>query len=202
MAISRDCVRLPRLEGGFDARDLRVGELEFPGRNRERGIPHQALLADDHFSLHLDGLLLIGTEREPVLDGPDRADGAHVCPLRAQERWVWSSISFISFVPLWVGVEQNVACRHSGGILDLDHARPAGRIAGAHQFGETVAVAGAAGEDQFAVGGEFQEGAVGKVGAGPWILRGEVVSSGAAMTVGPAARPEAMCGVCEAQVRA
>jgi len=37
---------------------------------------------------------------------------------------------------------------------------------------------------------------------GPWILRGEVVASGAAMMVGPAARPEEMCGTCEARVRA
>jgi len=37
---------------------------------------------------------------------------------------------------------------------------------------------------------------------GPWILRGDVVVSGAAMTVGPLAIPEAMCGVWVAQVRA
>ena len=37
---------------------------------------------------------------------------------------------------------------------------------------------------------------------GPWILRGEVVVSRAAKTVEPAERPEAMCGVWEAQVRA
>jgi hypothetical protein len=37
---------------------------------------------------------------------------------------------------------------------------------------------------------------------GPWILRGEVLESGAAITVAPASRPEAMCGVWEAQVRA
>jgi hypothetical protein len=37
---------------------------------------------------------------------------------------------------------------------------------------------------------------------GPWILSGDVVVSGAAITVGPAARPEAMSSVCDAQVRA
>jgi len=67
---------------------------------------------------------------------------------------------------------------------------------------KAVAVSGAAGEDEFAVGGEFEQRAVGEVGAGPWIFRGDVVESGAAITVGPAARPEAMCGVWEAQVRA
>jgi len=36
---------------------------------------------------------------------------------------------------------------------------------------------------------------------GPRILRGDVVLSGSAMVVGPAARPEPVCGVCEAQVR-
>jgi len=37
---------------------------------------------------------------------------------------------------------------------------------------------------------------------GPWILSGEVVLSEAAMTVGPAVRQEAVCGVCDAQVQA
>ncbi len=37
---------------------------------------------------------------------------------------------------------------------------------------------------------------------GPWILRGEVVESGAALTVGPEATPEGACGVFDAQVRA
>jgi hypothetical protein len=36
---------------------------------------------------------------------------------------------------------------------------------------------------------------------GPWILRGAVVLSGAAIMVGPVARPEAMYGTCEAHVR-
>ena len=36
---------------------------------------------------------------------------------------------------------------------------------------------------------------------GPWILSGEVVESGTAMMVGPAARPEEMRGIWDAQVR-
>lgn len=37
---------------------------------------------------------------------------------------------------------------------------------------------------------------------GPWTFRGEVVESGAAMTIDPEARPEVMGGVWDAQVRA
>jgi hypothetical protein len=50
--------------------------------------------------------------------------------------------------------------------FDLDHSCPAGGVVGGAEVGEPVAVAGAAGEDKFAVGGEFKKGAVGEVGAG------------------------------------
>ena len=48
-----------------------------------------------------------------------------------------------------VGIEQDVAERGAGGGLDLDDARPAGGVVGGGQFGEAVAGAGAAGEDEF-----------------------------------------------------
>ncbi len=73
---------------------------------------------------------------------------------------------------LRVGVEQNVPERGPGGSLDLDDAGPAGRIVCGAQFGEAVAVARAAGVDEFAVGGEFEQRAVGKIGAVRWLLLG------------------------------
>jgi len=54
-------------------------------------------------------------------------------------------------------VEQDVAEGGAGGGFDLDDAGPAGRVVRSGEFGEAVAVAGAAGEDQFAVGGEFEQ---------------------------------------------
>ena len=53
-----------------------------------------------------------------------------------------------------------------GGSFHLDQAGPAGGVGGGHQLCQAIAVAGAAGEEQFALGGEFEEGAVGEVGAG------------------------------------
>jgi len=35
-------------------------------------------LAVDHFSFQLDGFLLVGVERDTILDDPDHANGAHV----------------------------------------------------------------------------------------------------------------------------
>ena len=43
-------------------------------------------LPSGHLALQLDGLLLVGVERNAILDVPDRANRTHVCPLRAQER--------------------------------------------------------------------------------------------------------------------
>lgn len=54
-------------------------------RDRERGVPHHALLARDHLALHLDGFLLVGVERDAILDVPDRANRTHVRTLRAQQ---------------------------------------------------------------------------------------------------------------------
>ena len=67
--------------------------------------------------------------------------------------------------PLWAGVEQDVSERAPRWGLDFQHAGPTGGVVGGAEVGEAVAVAGAAGEDEFAVGGEFEEGAVGEVGA-------------------------------------
>ena len=75
-------------------------------------------------------------------------------------------------VLLGVGVQQNVAEGGSGGGFHLEDARPAGGVVGGAEFGEAVAVAGATGEDQFAVGGEFEKGAVSEVGAGAVDLDG------------------------------
>src|SRR5579885_1785539 len=72
-------------------------------------------------------------------------------------RWVWSSISLMFCVPLRVGVEQDVARRHAGGIFDFDNARPSGGIAGAHQFREAVAVAAATCDQKFARRRDLQE---------------------------------------------
>lgn len=65
-----------------------------------------------------------------------------------------------------------------------------------------IAVASAAGADEFPVGRNLEEGAVGEVGAMAVDFEGEVVSSKAAMTVGPVATPDARCGAWDAQVRA
>ena len=46
-----------------------------------------------------------------------------------------------------VGIEQDVAEGGSGGGLDLDDAGPAGGVVGGGQFGEAVAVAGAASQE-------------------------------------------------------
>ena len=69
-------------------------------------------------------------------------------------------------VLLGVGVQQNVAEGGSGGGFHLEDARPAGGVVGGAEFGEAVAVAGAAGKDEFAAWGEFEQRAVGEVGAG------------------------------------
>jgi hypothetical protein len=50
-------------------------------------------------------------------------------------------------------------------VFHVENAGPPGRAVGGSEFGKPVAVAGAAGEDEFAVGGEFQERAVDEVGA-------------------------------------
>ena len=47
---------------------------------------HSALLASHHLALQLDYFLLVGVERDAILDCPDRANRTNVCPLRAQER--------------------------------------------------------------------------------------------------------------------
>ncbi len=60
---------------------------------------------------------------------------------------------------LWVCVKQDVAEGRARLRLCLQRARPAGRVVGA-EFSKSVAVAGSAGEDEFAVGGEFEEGAL------------------------------------------
>jgi len=67
---------------------------------------------------------------------------------------------------LRIGVAQEAAEGRPGGCFHLEHARPAGGVAGGLEFGEPIAVAGAAGEDEFAVGGELEEAAVGEVRAG------------------------------------
>jgi hypothetical protein len=54
----------------------------------------------------------------------------------------------------------------SGVGLEQDDPGPARGVGGGGQCGEAVAVAGAAGQDEFAGGGELEEGAVGQVGAG------------------------------------
>jgi hypothetical protein len=56
-----------------------------------------------------------------------------------------------------VAVEQDVPCRDARGILHSDHARPAGGIAGAHDFGEAVTIVRAACDDEFAVVQHFQK---------------------------------------------
>jgi len=101
-----------------------------------------------------------------------------------------------------IGLEQEVATRRACWCFHLEHASPTGRVAGGLEFGRAVASAGAAGEDEFAARGELEQGAVGEVGAGAVVLRGEAVESGVAITVGPAARPAFTSGVCKAQVRA
>jgi len=78
-------VRVPCLKRSCEACDLRIGELKLPCRNRERGVPHHALLAGDYLAPQLDSLLLSAVERDPVLNGPDRADRAHICPLRTEQ---------------------------------------------------------------------------------------------------------------------
>jgi len=72
----------------------------------------------------------------------------------------------LSFPGLWIGIQKDVARRGASRRLYLQDAGPAGWIAGAHQFGEAIAVAGSSGEDEFAGGSEFEEGAVGEVRAG------------------------------------
>jgi len=52
-----------------------------------------------------------------------------------------------------VRVQKDVAESGPSRGFHLDHAGPAGGVVGWAEFGEAVAVAGAAGEDQFAVGG-------------------------------------------------
>ena len=37
-------------------------------------------------AIQLDDLILVGIQGDAILDGPDRVDRTHVCPLRAQER--------------------------------------------------------------------------------------------------------------------
>lgn len=71
-----------------------------------------------------------------------------------------------------IGVQENVSECGTGRRFDFKYAGPAGRIVGGPEFGEPIAIAGAASEDEFAVGGEFEEGAVGKVGAGAVDLEG------------------------------
>ena len=78
-------VRVPRFDCRLDAGELRIGELEVFGRERDRGVPRHALLAGDHLAFHLDRLRFVGVERNAVLNGPDRMNRPHVCPLRAEE---------------------------------------------------------------------------------------------------------------------
>jgi GMP synthase-like glutamine amidotransferase len=54
-------------------------------------------------------------------------------------------------------VKQDEAESGSGRCCQFEHARPARGIAGSHEFSATVAVAGAAGKDELAIGGEFEE---------------------------------------------
>jgi hypothetical protein len=84
-AISSGAVGVPRFNRCFDACDFWLGELELFGGDRAFGIPHNALLAGDHFALQLDGCFLVGVQGEAVLDGPDRTNGADVCALCAEE---------------------------------------------------------------------------------------------------------------------
>ena len=68
---------------------------------------------------------------------------------------------------LRIEIGQDVAERRTSGRLHLEHARPAGRVAGCCEFCEAVAGARAGGQDEFTIGGEFQERGIGEVGAWP-----------------------------------
>jgi hypothetical protein len=97
MTIGRCTVAIPGLDCSPDPGGLRIGELKLFGIQRERGVPHYPFLARDHFALHFDRLLLVGVERDAVLNGPDRANRAHVCPLRAQERMQVEALGVILY---------------------------------------------------------------------------------------------------------
>lgn len=60
-------------------------------------------------------------------------------------------------------VQQDIAEGGTGFSLHPQHDRPAARVVSGSEFSE--AVAGAAGEDQFAFCAEFAKGAVGQIGA-------------------------------------
>lgn len=59
-------------------------------------------------------------------------------------------------------MRQDVPEKPAAWRVDLYNAGPTGRVVGGAEFGEAAPVVGAAGEDELAVGGEFEERAAGK----------------------------------------
>ena len=86
-AVGVHTVPVPGFDGSFDPGNLGVRELELLGRQRERRVPEDALLAGDELALEVEGLLLVGCEGDLVLDGPDGADGGYVAALGAEAEW-------------------------------------------------------------------------------------------------------------------
>ena len=107
-------------------------------------------MGDDEASLQFDGLLLVGRGGEVVLERPERRSWR--LHRRAGRRGRQGSSG--------VGIKQDVAEGGTGGGLHFEHAGLAGGVGGDSEVGEAVAVAGAAGEDEFAARGEFEQGAV------------------------------------------
>lgn len=92
---------------------------------------------------------------------------------RSSKSSCWSMICWWNLAELSrVRVKQDVAEGGARRRFHLDHARPARGIDGGPDLSEAVAVAGAAGEDEFAVGGEFEQRAVREVGAGAMDFEG------------------------------
>ena len=146
-----DAVRVPRLDRRLEARALRVGELEHPRRQIESAGFHTTRSWPPTISRFSSSAFPRQHQARSVLYRPDRANGSHVRPLCAQERVQVQTLGVVQcqfhrffLSGLRVGVEQDVASRRSGRRLHFQNARPSGRIGGAHQFGEAVAVAGAA----------------------------------------------------------
>ena len=86
-AIGTGGVTAPGFQGGFQACDLRVVEIELLGRDSEGGIPDHSLLASDRVVLEFDGLLFVGRERDLVLEGPDGADRGRLDLRGAEAEW-------------------------------------------------------------------------------------------------------------------